>query len=43
MSTIVVKLGSSIVADDAGEVRTQVLATVCDENRPNRLWLQRGE
>ena len=31
MSTIVVKLGSSIVADDAGEVRTDVLATVCDE------------
>ena len=25
------KLGSSIVADDAGEVRTEVLATVCDE------------
>jgi glutamate 5-kinase len=31
MATIVVKLGSSIVADDAGEVRTDVLATVCDE------------
>jgi glutamate 5-kinase len=31
MATIVVKLGSSIVADDAGEVRTEVLATLCDE------------
>ena len=31
MATVVVKLGSSIVADDAGEVRTDVLATVCDE------------
>jgi glutamate 5-kinase len=31
MATIVVKLGSSIVADDAGEVRTDVLATLCDE------------
>jgi glutamate 5-kinase len=31
MPTIVVKLGSSIVADDAGEVRTDVLATLCDE------------
>ena len=31
MATVVVKLGSSIVADDAGEVRTEVLATVCDE------------
>jgi glutamate 5-kinase len=31
MATIVVKLGSSIVADEAGEVRTDVLATVCDE------------
>ncbi len=31
MATVAVKLGSSIVADDAGEVRTDVLATVCDE------------
>ena len=31
MATVVVKLGSSIVADDAGEVRTEVLATLCDE------------
>jgi glutamate 5-kinase len=31
MSTVVVKLGSSIVADDAGEVRLDVLATLCDE------------
>src|SRR5918997_1541168 len=31
MATVVVKLGSSIVADDAGEVRTEVLSTVCDE------------
>ena len=31
MATVVVKLGSSIVADDAGEVRTEVLASVCDE------------
>ena len=31
MATVVVKLGSSIVADDSGEVRADVLATVCDE------------
>src|SRR3954463_16271791 len=31
MSTVVVKLGSSIVADPAGEVRRDVLAGVCDE------------
>ena len=31
MSTLVVKLGSSIVADDAGEVRRDVLAPVCEE------------
>src|SRR3954464_2996979 len=31
MSTVVVKLGSSIVADPAGEVRRDVLEGVCDE------------
>jgi glutamate 5-kinase len=31
MATVVVKLGSSIVADDAGEVRADVLGGVCDE------------
>src|SRR5687767_6282130 len=31
MSTVVVKLGSSIVADDAGEVRADVLEDVCAE------------
>jgi glutamate 5-kinase len=31
MATMVVKLGSSIVADDAGSVRIDVLGTVCDE------------
>src|SRR5919109_4492390 len=31
MSTIVVKLGSSIVADDAGELRQEVLDAVCGE------------
>jgi glutamate 5-kinase len=31
MATVVVKLGSSIVADDAGEVRAEVLAGLCDE------------
>ena len=31
MATVVVKLGSSIVADDRGEVRADVLATVCEE------------
>ena len=31
MSTVVVKLGSSIVADERGEVRTEVLAALCDE------------
>jgi glutamate 5-kinase len=31
MATVVVKLGSSIVADPAGEVRHDVLAGVCDE------------
>ncbi|MFL5913039.1 MAG: glutamate 5-kinase [Gaiellaceae bacterium] len=31
MSTIVVKLGSSIVADERGEVRLEVLRSVCDQ------------
>ena len=31
MGTFVVKLGSSIVADHAGEVRLDVLGTVCDQ------------
>ncbi len=31
MSIVVVKLGSSIVADERGEVRAAVLARVCDE------------
>ena len=31
MSCVVVKLGSSIVADERGEVRRDVLARVCDE------------
>ena len=30
MAKVVVKLGSSIVADDAGEVRSDVLGSVCD-------------
>jgi glutamate 5-kinase len=31
MSCLVVKLGSSIVADDRGEVRREVLGRICDE------------
>src|ERR1700761_3268063 len=31
MGAVVVKLGSSIVASDSGEVRTDVLARICDE------------
>jgi glutamate 5-kinase len=31
MATVVVKLGSSIVADEAGEVRTDILSLVCDQ------------
>jgi glutamate 5-kinase len=31
MSILVVKLGSSIVADERGEVRTDVLAGICDQ------------
>jgi glutamate 5-kinase len=31
MATVVVKLGSNIVADDAGDVRMEVLEAVCDE------------
>ena len=31
MAAVVVKLGSGIVADDAGEVRTDVLEAFCDE------------
>jgi glutamate 5-kinase len=31
MPTVVVKLGSSIVASDRGEVRTDVLGRICDE------------
>ena len=30
MATVVVKLGSSVVADDAGEVRTELLEALCD-------------
>src|SRR5215208_2298710 len=30
MATVVVKLGSSIVADEAGELRTDVLEALCD-------------
>jgi glutamate 5-kinase len=31
VATVVVKLGSSIVADDSGEVRADVLANVCEQ------------
>ncbi len=31
MSSVVLKLGSSIVADDSGEVRLDVLGPICDE------------
>ncbi|MHB8691405.1 MAG: glutamate 5-kinase [Solirubrobacteraceae bacterium] len=31
MSSLVIKLGSSIVADERGEVRTDVLGAICDE------------
>jgi glutamate 5-kinase len=31
MTSLVVKLGSSIVADDAGEVRLDVLRAICDQ------------
>ena len=31
MGSVVVKLGSSIVANDAGELRTDVLSALCDE------------
>jgi glutamate 5-kinase len=31
MAAVVVKLGSSIVADDAGEVRAEILGALCDE------------
>jgi glutamate 5-kinase len=31
VATLVVKLGSSIVADDSGEVRADVLASVCEQ------------
>ncbi len=31
MSLLVVKLGSSIVADDSGEVRRENLAAICDQ------------
>jgi glutamate 5-kinase len=31
MATVVVKLGSSVVADEAGEVRTDLLAALCDD------------
>jgi len=31
MGSVVVKLGSSIVADDRGEVRTDALSLICDE------------
>jgi glutamate 5-kinase len=31
MPAMVVKVGSSIVADDAGEVRAEILAVLCDE------------
>ena len=31
MGPLVIKLGSSIVADDNGEVRADVLGRICDE------------
>ena len=31
MSTLVIKLGSSLVADERGEVREEILARICDE------------
>src|SRR5437868_3195713 len=31
MPPVVIKLGSSIVARDSGEVRTEVLSRICDE------------
>jgi glutamate 5-kinase len=31
MATVVVKVGSSVIADDAGEVRTELLEALCDE------------
>src|SRR6201997_4352609 len=31
MAPVVIKLGSSIVADDRGEVRIDVLTRICDE------------
>jgi glutamate 5-kinase len=31
MSALVVKLGSSLVADESGEVRTDVLGSICDQ------------
>jgi glutamate 5-kinase len=31
MGSLVVKLGSSLVADERGEVREDVLGQVCDE------------
>jgi len=31
MGSVVVKLGSSIVADDRGDVRTEVLSRICDQ------------
>jgi glutamate 5-kinase len=31
MSRVVVKLGSSIVADERGQVRVEVLAGICDQ------------
>jgi glutamate 5-kinase len=31
MATVVVKVGSSVVADDHGEVRTELLEALCDE------------
>jgi glutamate 5-kinase len=36
MRQVVIKLGSSIVADDAGEVRAEVLRSVCDAVRDLR-------
>ncbi len=31
MSSVVIKLGSSVVAEDDGTIRTEVLGRICDD------------
>ena len=41
-SPIVIKLGSSIVAEDSGDLRADVVERICDEIRPGDAVMVKG-